>query len=188
MCLQTWVILSFYRYIDIFLYIIQNFLFAASREGQLVVWGEGLGEGAAAGSHAGLVEGVIDLLALPAHIHQSRGAQDAEMVGDGGLGDVDSSDDLPHVQPAAAAQAHDFLAGIIRQGFCEGNRIRRFRHIDILLCVHILIDDHQYVKGIIHDSLMLNLTLCWFQVMINYGLLAERAAVLDIPTMPVQPI
>ena len=76
-------------------------------------------------------------------------AQDAEVVRDRGLRDVDGSDNLPYVQPAAAAQAHDLLAGVVCQGFSKSDRIGCFRHIQNLQYVCILIDVHLYVKDII---------------------------------------
>jgi hypothetical protein len=38
---------------------------------------------------------------------------------------MQSLDDLAHVQPAAAAQAHDLLAGLIGQGLGKFNWIYR---------------------------------------------------------------
>jgi len=84
-----------------------------------MVGGERFNQRAATHSHARLVKGVIDLFALPAQVYQPGCTQDAEMVRDGGLRDVEGIDYLPNAYPTTAAQAHNLLASIVCQGFSE---------------------------------------------------------------------
>lgn len=78
-----------------------------------------------------LVEGVEGLLAFFADVDEARVAQDGEVVRDGGLGEADLFDDLADGEPAATALAHDFLAGVVGDGFGEEDGVEF--HIDIFL-------------------------------------------------------
>lgn len=76
-----------------------------------------------------LVEGVEDLFAVAAHVYQLGVAEDAEVMGDGGLGDAGPGYNVANAKPLAAEQAHNVLAGLIRHCFGKGNRVHS-SHID----------------------------------------------------------
>lgn len=88
----------------------------------------------AAGYDAVLVQRIKSLLAILAHIDQSRLAQNSEMMRDGGLRDVRLLNDLVDRERSAAAQTHDLLAGLVGDGFGEQHGIYS-SHIDNLRCV-----------------------------------------------------
>lgn len=54
------------------------------------------------------------------------------MVGDGRLAEPDLLHDLTDGKPAAAALAHNALAGFIGNGFGEQNRIEFHLHTEII--------------------------------------------------------
>jgi len=64
-----------------------------------------------------LIERVERLLSLLPNVHESRIAQDGEMMGHGGLGHIQLRNHLAHRQPPAAQHVHDLLAGVIGNGF-----------------------------------------------------------------------
>ena len=83
----------------------------------LVLRCELLDELAAAIREYGLVERVKGLLSLSTGVDQPGSSEDAEMVGDGGLGDIELIDDIGDVEPPAAEEIHDLLTGGIGQRF-----------------------------------------------------------------------
>jgi hypothetical protein len=78
-----------------------------------------------------LVQGIEGLLAFFADVDQTRLAQDGKMMRDSGLGESNFFNDLIYRQPTAAALAHDFLAGLICNGFGKKNRICFHRRLSI---------------------------------------------------------
>jgi hypothetical protein len=104
-----------------------------------VIWSVGLRQCTAAAGYPALIEGVENLLAFAAHRYEAGFAQDAQVVRDGGLGDVQGFHDLVDAEPLAAAQAHDLLAGVVSERLGKIYRVYGASyHIDNLLYVVII--------------------------------------------------
>jgi hypothetical protein len=63
--------------------------------------------------HLVLIQRIKSLLAFLANIDEVCVAQNGEVMGNSGLGDVHLFDDLIDRKPAATALAHDLLAGVV---------------------------------------------------------------------------
>ena len=113
---------------------------------------EGEHELAAAHSEVLAVQAVVGLASLPFDVHQSRVAQDGQVMRHRWLRYADLLGDLAHGQSAAAAQLHDALTRLVGDGLREDNSIRctlhLLGHIDERLSVAIHhIDKLRCVKG-----------------------------------------
>lgn len=97
----------------------------------LVLWGEVLCQCTTSGSHFRLVHCVKDLFTLAAHFHQVGSFKNAQVMRYRRLRNVQRINDFTHAEPLAAAEAHDFLAGPISQGFGKKYRVNQWiGHID----------------------------------------------------------
>ena len=86
---------------------------------------------AAAIGNAFLVEGVESLLAFFANGDQICIAQNGKVMRYRGLRDIQLLDDLVDRERTATADVHDLLAGFVRDGFGEEDRVKF--HIDNFL-------------------------------------------------------
>jgi len=66
-----------------------------------------------------LVQAVESVFALLADLDEAGLAQHGQVVRDRRLGDLKLLDDVADREPLAAAELHNFLAGLVGQGFCE---------------------------------------------------------------------
>ena len=95
----------------------KKYTFLRTPEFYLYIRRENLRDLAAGGRQPFLIKRVIDLLSTPFHLHQPGIAQDLKVMRDCRLRDAHLLHDFSHTQLLTAAQRHDLLAGLIRQGF-----------------------------------------------------------------------
>jgi hypothetical protein len=98
---------------------------------------------AAADRDVFLVQGIKRLLAFLANVDQPRIPQDGKVMGNRGLGEPHLLDDLIDRERAATALAHDFLAGLIGNGFSKKDWIVFHRRLSIWYYIEVYL----FVKG-----------------------------------------
>jgi len=70
-----------------------------------------------------LIEGIVYLLAFLAAFHHVGTFQYVQVVGDGGLGQMEGIGNIAHAHLLISEHLHYFLPGLVAQGFAKVNAL-----------------------------------------------------------------